>query len=82
MACRLRYHKNGSRQETPYVKGKKHGMEIWYYENGNKMEEASTLWTANRHGMVIQYHEDGSKSYGNSLGGWQTHERQTPRRDD
>ena len=23
----------------PYVKGKLHGAQIWYYENGNKMED-------------------------------------------
>ena len=34
---------------------------IWYYENGNKMEEAPTV-DGKHHGMVRECHEDGSKS--------------------
>ena len=54
------YRKYESRLEIPYVRGKKHGIEMSTYKEGAKREE--TLWSkGKKHGMEIHYRKDGTK---------------------
>ncbi len=56
-------HSNGMViSKIPYMNDKKHGLEIWWYEDGTKWTEA--MWKAGKmHGLERWWHEDGTKSY-------------------
>ena len=56
----MRYTNHGRRLETPYVDGKKHGMQTWYYETGNKKEETPYV-DGIRHGTEVEYLDSKSR---------------------
>ncbi len=55
-------HSNGVVQsETPYVNGKKHGLNKWWREDGSKWIEE--IWrSGKKHGMATDWYESGRKS--------------------
>ena len=57
--AQISYHKNGSEIQPTYKRQEARTM-IWYYENGNKMEEAPTV-DGKKYGKV-RIPQDGSKS--------------------
>ena len=50
---------DGSRTETPFVNGKMHGTQIWYFKDGSTKTSEFVHGT----GTVISYYEDGSKKW-------------------
>ncbi len=46
--------------KTPFVNGKTHGVETWWYESGHKRHEE--MWIeGKKHGMHTWWHENGRK---------------------
>ncbi len=55
-----RHENEGVLSETPYVNGKKHGMRLWWDENGQKYREE--MWIDGKlHGMNTLWNKDGAK---------------------
>ncbi len=60
---KTKYHPNGQvMSKTPYVNGKKHGIETVWYEDGSK--EWEITWVeGKRHGLDMGRHENGDKEW-------------------
>ncbi len=57
----IKQHPNGEIETaTPYVNGKKHGVETWWEEDGTK-EREETWRNGRRHGMETEWYENGRK---------------------
>ena len=54
------YLKYESRLEIPYVRGKKHGIEMSTYKEGSKREEIPWV-NGKKHGRSVYFYEDGTK---------------------
>ena len=54
------YLKYESQLEIPYVRGKKHGIEIITYKEGAKREEIPWV-NGKKHGRSVYFYEDGTK---------------------
>ncbi len=54
------YHGGKVESKTPYVNGKQHGMERWWYESGKKYTEE--MWRDGKlHGVETWWYESGQK---------------------
>jgi len=54
------YRPNGQKYwETPFVNGKRHGIETWWYENGKKSSEYKYV-NGQEHGIHFEWYDNGS----------------------
>ena len=56
---KLYYESGALMVETPYVNGKRHGIEKWYYESGALRREAPYV-NGKKHGIDKFYYESGA----------------------